>query len=30
MNPGVFIYLLEIQFVDGVVKMYKGDVSIIK
>lgn len=30
MNPGVFIYIAEIQFVDGVVKMYQGDVSIIK
>jgi len=30
MNPGVFVYTLEIQFVDGVVKMYNGDVSIIK
>ncbi len=30
MNPGVFIYLIEIQFIDGVVKLYQGDVSIIK
>ncbi len=30
MNPGVFVYLIEIQFVDGFVKLYQGDVSIIK
>ncbi len=30
MNPGVFVYIMQIQFVDGVVKMYQGDVSIIK
>jgi len=30
MNPGVFIYIIEIEFVDGFVKIYQGDVSIIK
>ncbi|MFT4663277.1 MAG: gliding motility-associated-like protein [Gammaproteobacteria bacterium] len=30
MNPGVFVYIVELRFVDGILKMYKGDVSVIK
>ena len=30
MNPGVFVYIIEIQFIDGVVKLFKGDVTILK
>ena len=30
MNPAVFIYWCEIEFVDGFVKTYKGDVTIMK
>ena len=30
MNPGVFVYMLEIEFVDGLVKFYTGDVTILR
>jgi len=30
MNPGVFVYMLEIQFVDDVVKFFTGDVTILR
>ncbi|MFK7807773.1 MAG: gliding motility-associated C-terminal domain-containing protein, partial [Saprospiraceae bacterium] len=30
MNPGVFAYILEVEFVDGVVKRYKGDVTLMR
>jgi hypothetical protein len=30
MNPGVFAYVVEVLFVDGLVKRYKGDVTIVK
>lgn len=29
LNPGVFVYFAEIEFVDGVKKIYKGDVSLL-
>ncbi len=30
MNPGVYVYYAEVQFLDGVVETYKGDVTIVK
>ncbi|MCB0663788.1 MAG: gliding motility-associated C-terminal domain-containing protein, partial [Saprospiraceae bacterium] len=30
LNPGVFTYFAEIEFVDGVVEIFKGDVTIVK
>ena len=30
LNPAVFVYFAEVEFVDGVVLMYKGDVTLIK
>ncbi|MCP3931084.1 MAG: gliding motility-associated C-terminal domain-containing protein [Bacteroidetes bacterium] len=30
MNPGVFVYYAEIEFIDGVTKLYKGDVMLSK
>jgi gliding motility-associated-like protein len=30
LNPGVFIYLIEIAFVDGKVITYKGDITLMK
>ena len=30
LNPAVFAYVVEIEFVDGVRKLYKGDVTIVK
>lgn len=30
MNPGVFVWVVEIEFIDGVVELYKGDVTIIR
>ncbi len=30
LNPGVFIYLIEIEFVDGRTIIYKGDVTLMK
>ncbi len=29
MNPGVFVYYVEVLFEDGVVKLYKGDVTLL-
>ena len=29
MNPGVFIYLIEVEFVDGVVLLYRGDITLL-
>ncbi len=28
MNPGVFVYLIEVEFTDGVLLLYRGDVTI--
>ena len=30
MNPAVFAYMVEVEFVDGVEKLYKGDVQLVK
>ncbi len=30
MNPGVFVYVVEITFIDGRVEIYKGDVTLAK
>jgi gliding motility-associated-like protein len=30
MNPGVYVYLAEIEFLDGRVLLYRGDISIVK
>jgi hypothetical protein len=30
MNPAVFVYWAEIEFIDGVKKMYKGDVTLMR
>ncbi len=30
MNPGVFVYFAEIEFIDGLVEIYKGDVTLMK
>lgn len=30
MNPGVFVYVAEIEFIDGVVGVYNGDVTLMK
>ena len=30
LNPAVFVYFAEVAFVDGVVELYKGDVTIMK
>ncbi len=30
LNPSVFVYYAEIEFIDGHVKMYKGDVTLLK
>ncbi|MBN8679448.1 MAG: gliding motility-associated C-terminal domain-containing protein [Chitinophagales bacterium] len=30
MNPGVFVWVVEIEFIDGVVELYKGDVTIVR
>ena len=29
MNPGVFVYLIEVEFTDGIVLVYRGDVTLI-
>lgn len=29
MNPGVFVYIFEVEFLDGFVQSYKGDVTLI-
>lgn len=29
MNPGVYVYLIEVQFVDGQVLLYRGDVTLL-
>jgi gliding motility-associated-like protein len=29
MNPGVFVYLIEVEFVDGIVLLYRGDVTLV-
>jgi gliding motility-associated-like protein len=28
MNPGVFVWVMEVEFIDGVVEIYKGDVTL--
>jgi gliding motility-associated-like protein len=30
MNPAVFVYWAEIEFIDGVTKLYKGDVTLLR
>ncbi len=30
MNPAVFLYLIEVEFIDGQVLLYRGDVSLIR
>jgi hypothetical protein len=30
MNPAVFVYLAEIEFLDGEVVLYKGDVTLVR
>ncbi|MBK9103821.1 MAG: gliding motility-associated C-terminal domain-containing protein [Saprospiraceae bacterium] len=30
LNPGVFVYTAEVEFIDGVTKIYTGDVTLIK
>ncbi len=30
MNPGVFVYFAEVEFIDGLVEIYKGDVTLMK
>jgi hypothetical protein len=29
LNPAVFVYYAKVRFIDGSVKMYKGDVTIV-
>lgn len=30
MNPGVFVYLVEVEFIDGLVLLYRGDVTLLR
>jgi gliding motility-associated-like protein len=30
MNPGVFVYIIEIEFIDGTVRVFKGDVTLVR
>ena len=30
MNPGVFVYLIEVEFLDGKRLLYRGDVTLVK
>jgi len=30
LNPAVFVYLAEIEFIDGEVILYKGDVTLMR
>jgi gliding motility-associated-like protein len=30
MNPGVYVWVVEIEFIDGVVELYKGDVTLMR
>jgi gliding motility-associated-like protein len=30
LNPGVYVYLIEIEFLDGIKKLYSGDITLIK
>jgi hypothetical protein len=30
MNGGVYVYVAEIEFVDGVVELYKGDIVLMR
>jgi len=29
MNPGVFVYMIEIEFIDGLVLLYRGDITLL-
>ena len=29
-NPGVYVYIIEIEFLDGVTLLYRGDVAVIR
>lgn len=30
MNPGVFVYLIEVEFADGIELLYRGDISLLR
>ena len=30
LNPGVYVYFAEIEFIDGYIEMFKGDVTLVK
>ena len=30
MNPGVFVYLVEVQFIDGLTLLYRGDITLLR
>ena len=30
LNPAVFVYFAEIQFIDGETELYRGDVTLLK
>jgi hypothetical protein len=30
MNPAIFIYYAEIEFIDGAVEIFKGDIALVK
>jgi gliding motility-associated-like protein len=30
MDPGVYVYVVEVELVDGSVRLYKGDVTLVK
>ena len=30
MNPAVFVYAAEVEFIDGVTLIYRGDVSLVR
>jgi len=29
MNPGVYVYIIEVEFVDGIVLLFRGDVTLL-
>jgi hypothetical protein len=29
-TPGVFVWYAEVEFIDGVIELYKGDVTIVR
>jgi hypothetical protein len=30
MDPGVYVYVVEVEMIDGSVRLYKGDVMLVK